>query len=240
MKKSSLIFTLALFFAVGVSVHAEEHAPKRESLREAERSMRQEVREQRIATRSGRIENRMERQEERASAAAERREVLEQKREERVEQRQERAVERQERASASAERRSRVATAVQELLSLQVSDPGIGTEVREIAQAQNEAVERIEQQLQAVENRGAILRVLFGADRAGLEQAKALIQQNTQRVNRLERLRSELVTQDPATAEEIQQKIQALQQVNAEFDQTVVRSEGGFSVFGWALRLFGR
>lgn len=238
MKKSSLIFTLALFFAVGVSVHAEEHAPKRESLREAERSVRQEVREQRIATRSGRIENRMERQEERASAAAERREVLEQKREDRVEQRQERAVERQERASA--ERRSRVATAVQELLSLQVSDPGIGTEVREIAQAQNEAVERIEQQLQAVENRGAILRVLFGADRAGLEQAKALIQQNTQRVNRLESLRSELTTQDPAAAEEIQQKIQALQQVNAEFDQTVVRSEGGFSVFGWAMRLLGR
>lgn len=208
--------------------------------RQSQREERQNQREERLDARENRQTQRMDRQVERQEQVQERKETREALREERQAERSDRQELRQEKASTSAERRSRVASAVQELLTLRTSNEGIGVQVRDIAQAQNEDVAKLEEKLQAVQKRGVVLRVLFGPDRAGLAEAKSLIQQNSQRVERLERLRSELTTQDPESAQKLQQQIQELQQVNADFNQTVVQSEQGFSLFGWALRLFGR
>lgn len=218
---------------VELKVQAKEEKKQEKVEKTAEKELR-------TASRSARMEEKKEEQAEKKAEHESEKATREAQREERKTESVQRKEERQQKASSSAERRSRVATAVQELLSLGVSDPGIGDQVREIAREHTEGVAKLDEQLQTIEHKNAVLKALFGPDKKGLEQAKEMIKQNNERVQRLQKLQSEITQRDPEAAAKMQEHIQQLQQANAEFDQSVVTSEQGFSLFGWAMRLFGR
>lgn len=136
------------------------------------------------------------------------------------------------------EHRSEVAKAVQELLSVADRDGGIGEEVRAIARAQEENHAKINDSLKKVEERGAIAKFFFGADQGEIDKAKQIVATNEAQIQQLTELKARMAT--GTDQEIIDRQIKLLENVNVSASTTLSVHEGGFSLFGWMFRIFGR
>ncbi|HXK38371.1 MAG TPA: hypothetical protein VJ579_04875 [Candidatus Paceibacterota bacterium] len=136
------------------------------------------------------------------------------------------------------EHRSTVAKAVQELLSVADREGGIGAQVRTIAKSQEDNHEKISESLKKVEERGAIRKFFFGPDQAEIESAKQLVASNEAQIKLLADLKTRMATGTDQAV--IDTQIKLLQDVNLAASTSLTVHEGGFSVFGWMFRLFGR
>jgi hypothetical protein len=143
----------------------------------------------------------------------------------------------QNRSRIAAEHMSAVAQRVQELLQVRTIG-GIGEEVRQVAQAQNQAQEKIQEHLAGLEQRSALVRALLGPDYGALARLKEQVEQNRLRVQQLEGLKDQLDSWGDRTA--VEETIQALTDENASLSDLVAAQEQTKSLFGWLMRLFSK
>jgi DNA-binding Lrp family transcriptional regulator len=130
---------------------------------------------------------------------------------------------------------SEVAKQVQALLQVRTTG-GIGQQVREIAQAQNQAQTQIQAQLDKLESKGKIARFLTGTNFEAIKSLEQQISANELRIQELTMLATQLTNQSDITM--VQETIQALIQENVDLGEKVVEEMQTRSLFGWFFRLF--
>jgi hypothetical protein len=138
----------------------------------------------------------------------------------------------------SEQRRSQVANAVQEMLQIAERNQGIGQQVKVVAQAQNENNEKLENSLQKIQNRNRFLKFLIGVDYKEVNNAEQVLVQNQEQITQLNQIKTQLVNQ--ADEESLTQQIQLLEQANQQIQEALNVSQKGFSLLGWAFKLFSK
>lgn len=127
-----------------------------------------------------------------------------------------------------------VSNFVQTLLkTAEKSEPGIGKQVRIIAEEQNDSSTTTEEALKKIQTRNKIKTFLIGTDYKNLG---ALRSEMVQTRNRLEKL-NKVITK-ATTTPEIQKQIQTLEQEQIKIENFVKAQENKFSLFGWLVKLF--
>lgn len=136
------------------------------------------------------------------------------------------------------QRRSQVANAVQEMLQVAERNGGIGQQIKTIAQNQNQNQVKLEESLQKVQNRSGIARFFVGPNYGEIKSAEKIIEQNREQVEQLNEVKDQLINQEDQQV--LTEQIQLLEQANLEVESILNDSQKGFSLFGWAFRLFSR
>ena len=132
------------------------------------------------------------------------------------------------------QRRSRVANAVQEMLAVADRNPGIGQQVRTIAQNQNQEQEEMEGALQTTKKRSGIVKFFIGPNYKELKKVEDRLENHKNRLEELKGLRAQL--ENSADAEVLTQQIQTMEQIGAELENEVNQEKQGISLFGWLFR----
>ncbi|HRY60070.1 MAG TPA: hypothetical protein P5096_01690 [Patescibacteria group bacterium] len=136
------------------------------------------------------------------------------------------------------QRRSRVATAVQEMLQIADRNGGIGQQVREIAQAQNQEFEDAEASLTRAQERTGFVKFFIGPNYGKIYDAEKRMERVQERIQELIQLKTQL--SNSGDQQLLQQHIQNLEQVKTELQNKLQEEQKGFSLFGWAFRLFAK
>ena len=143
----------------------------------------------------------------------------------------------QNRNQNAVENMSEVAKQVQQLLQVRTAG-GIGEQVRQIAEEQNQAQTQIQEQLNKLESKGKLARLLTGTDYGAVKNLKAQLEQNQLRIRQLEQLKTQLSNQSDITM--VQATIEALVQQNTALQEQITAEEGTKSLFGWLFRFFAK
>ncbi|MCA9392299.1 hypothetical protein KC614_03795 [candidate division WWE3 bacterium] len=114
---------------------------------------------------------------------------------------------------------------------------GIGEQVREVAQEQLKAQERIQASLGKVEARQGLMRWLLGPNYQAINQVRSEIDANQERVTQLQQLMKQ--TDNEGDAQALQETVQLLLNQNLSLQDELSQAEEGFSVLGWLFKLFG-
>jgi chromosome segregation ATPase len=131
-----------------------------------------------------------------------------------------------------------VAQEVEELLTTQGSKGGIGQQISQIAQEQQQAQAEIEEELDELESQPGWLKKLFGPNQKSIKNIDKKIEQNQLRIQQLNELQNQV--QNQADQTQIQQTTQALVQQNTALQEQIQAEEQVGSVFGWIKNLFGK
>ena len=132
---------------------------------------------------------------------------------------------------------SAVATQVQQLLQVR-TEGGIGKQVRQIAREQNQAQTQIQTQLNKLNSKNQLLRLLTGTDFGAVKNLQTQMEQNQLRIKQLQELQTKLTNQNDITL--IQATIQALTDQNTALQDKVNTEEQSVSLFGWLFKLLAR
>lgn len=133
--------------------------------------------------------------------------------------------------------RSSVANFVQGLLDVADREPGgIGEQVREVAQEQNQAKEQVAETIEAVQNRNKIRTFLFGSDYRNLGALRSEMVQTRNRLEQLNRVMENI--QNEEDREQLQTQIQEMEQERIRIENFIREQEGKFSLFGWLFKFF--
>lgn len=134
--------------------------------------------------------------------------------------------------------RSVVANAVQELIrtAAQISNTGIGTQIRTIAQTQNQNQDKIGQAIDKADERGAAAKFFIGANYKELKEAKQIMEQNQAQIRELTQLMEQVTSEGDKL--QIASQIISLQNVQLELRDQISEMSGGFSLFGWINRWY--
>jgi len=143
----------------------------------------------------------------------------------------------QNRSQNAVENMSNVAEQVQQLLQVKTTG-GIGERVRQIAQEQNQAQNQTKVELDKVENRGKLVKMLIGSDYQALKNMQKQMEQNQLRIRELEQLQNQLTNQGDITT--VQETIQALTEQNTALREQINLEEQSGSLLGWLFKLFAR
>ncbi|MFA5210975.1 MAG: hypothetical protein WC414_00535 [Patescibacteria group bacterium] len=135
----------------------------------------------------------------------------------------------------SLERRSEVANAVQEMLQVAERNGGIGEQIREIAQNQNQLQNNIENSLEKVQNQNKFIRFLIGPKYNEIDGVKINLENHLQKIEELKTLANEVSGDDKVLLEN---QIEKMEQVTTEIKSEIQNEENSFSLFGWLKRLF--
>ena len=132
---------------------------------------------------------------------------------------------------------STVAQQVQQLLQVQTTG-GIGEQVRQIAQEQHQAQTQIQEQLNKLESKGKLAKLITGTNYGAVKNLKVQLVQNQLRIEQLTQLQNQLANWGDATA--VQETIQALTQENTSLQERITAEEQTKSMFGWLFRFFAQ
>ncbi len=132
--------------------------------------------------------------------------------------------------------RSVVATFVQSLLAVADREGGIGTEVRAVAQSQNDSASTTVSAMTKVDGRGSFHIFLAGSDYKNLGVIRSEIATTTANIAKLKALLSQ-ATSDTDRAE-LNVQIKALEDEQVKIEAYLKANEGKFSLFGWLNRMF--
>ena len=136
------------------------------------------------------------------------------------------------------QRRSQVANAVQAMLQIADRNGGIGQQVREIAQTQTQNQEKLEAGLAKVQSRSKLAKFFFGPNYGEIKNAEKLLTQNQEQIAQLNQLKAQVANE--GDAQSLTEQIQVLEQANAEIQNSLDQSQQGFSLLGWAFKLFAK
>jgi len=142
------------------------------------------------------------------------------------------------RSETAREHMSIVARKVEELLTLRTTKGGIGEQVRQIAQEQNQSQAETQTQLNNIASKSGVLKKLFGPDYRAIRNLNRVIEQNQLRIQQLEQLANQVENQADKT--KIQETIQILIAQNTALQDLVNAEENAGSLFGWLVKLFSR
>jgi len=132
---------------------------------------------------------------------------------------------------------SEVAKQVQQLLKVRTSG-GIGDQVREIAQNQDQTQTLIQEQLDKLESKTKLTKFLTGTNLGAIKNLKQQLEQNQLRIELLTELQSQISNQSDITM--IKATIEALIQENTSLQEIITAEWQIKSMFGWLFRLFSR
>ncbi len=136
------------------------------------------------------------------------------------------------------ENMSIVAQKVEDLLTIQTPQGGIGEQVKRIAQDQKQSQEQIQMELEKFDNRKGLLKSLIGPDFAALKNMQKQMEQNQLRIQELEQTKLQLTSESDAAI--VQAAIQAMIDQNTNLTDVVATEEQSRSMFGWLFRMFVR
>ncbi|OGY43500.1 MAG: hypothetical protein A3J62_04165 [Candidatus Buchananbacteria bacterium RIFCSPHIGHO2_02_FULL_38_8] len=140
--------------------------------------------------------------------------------------------------AVSAEHRSRVAEVVQQLTAVANQDENIGEEVSQVAQAENEAREKVATIIEKIETRGKFKTFLLGTD---YKNIGALRSELVTTANHIERLSKALErTIDEEVKAELNAQITALEEAKTKVESFIQTNESKFSLLGWLVKFFNR
>src|SRR4030065_779729 len=129
---------------------------------------------------------------------------------------------------------SEVAKQVQQLLQVRTTG-GIGEQVRQIAQEQNQAQTQIQEQVNKLDSKGKFSRFLTVTNFVAIKNLKVQLEQNQLRIKKLEQLQNQLSNGGEITT--VQETIQALIAENTLLQERIVTEEQTKSLFGWLVKL---
>jgi len=134
--------------------------------------------------------------------------------------------------------RSAVANFVQDLLKIADREEGIGEQVRNIAQQQNQSASTTIQAMETVQTRNRIKTFLIGTDYKNLGVLRSEVVQTRNRLEQLNRLMENVQNEGDKTG--LQNQIQTLEQEQVKIENFIKAREGQFSLFGWLARMFNK
>ena len=143
----------------------------------------------------------------------------------------------QTRNQAAIQNMSIVAQKVQEILQVRTTG-GIGEQIRQVAQEQNQAQAQIQEQLNKIDTRKGVLKSLMGPDYKAIKNLEKQLEQNQLRIQQLEQLQTQLSNQVEITA--VKETIQALIQENSSLNELINNEKQTKSLLGWLFRLFAQ
>ena len=136
----------------------------------------------------------------------------------------------------SQQRKSRVASAVQEMLQVSERNGGIGEQVRVVAQSQNQNQIELEGILEKVQSRNNFAKFFIGSDYKAIDNAEAILEQSNQQIQELVQIQNQL--ENEGDQEILAEQIRLLENVNTEIENVLNDSQKGFSLLGWIFKLF--
>ncbi len=136
------------------------------------------------------------------------------------------------------QRRSQVANAVQAMLQVADRNSGIGQQVRTIAEIQTQNQEKLETSLQKVQSRSGFAKFLVGPNYGEIKNAQKILEQNKEQIKQLNQVKNQLANQ--GDAQTLTEQIQTLEQNNLAIENSLNSAKKGFSLLGWAFKLFSK
>jgi hypothetical protein len=130
---------------------------------------------------------------------------------------------------------SRVAQKVEEILTMQTMQGGIGQQVRQVAQEQKTAQNQIQTELGNVDSRGGLLKSIIGPDYKALKNMQKQMEQNQIRIQEMSQLQNQLTNRGDIT--QVQEMIQALIDQNTALQDRINLEEQSGSMLGWLFKL---
>lgn len=132
--------------------------------------------------------------------------------------------------------RSVTASFVQSLLSAADRDTGIGTEVRAVAQSQQESASTTAEAVAKVEGRSEIMVFLFGTDWKNLGAVRSEVAKTGADIEKLRAALSK--TTSSSVRADLEVQINVLEDQQENLANFVAEHESSFSLFGWFTKLF--
>ena len=136
----------------------------------------------------------------------------------------------------SDQHRSQVASTTQKLIEFAGQDRNIGQEIREIAQAQQQAATTTAALIGKIESRSKLKTFFIGSDYKNLGALRSELVTTANHISRLERAMASSTTS--TTTALLQEQIDNLKQAQAAAETFVKTNESKFSLFGWFVKLF--
>jgi len=131
---------------------------------------------------------------------------------------------------------STVSQEVEELLTTQGAKAGIGRQISQVAQEQQQAQVEIEEELNNLESQPGWLKKLFGPNQKTIKNLNQQVEQNQLRIQQLNQFQKQV--QNEADLTQIQQTTQALTAQNTALQEQIQAEEQAGSIFGWLINLF--
>lgn len=135
-----------------------------------------------------------------------------------------------------ANRQSAVAQAVQGLLDFANMEPGIGEQIRIVAQEQNQVQEKIVDKIDAIQTRNKVKTFLFGTDYKNVNDLRKEVIATENQIQSLNQLKEQIQNENHKTF--LQDQIQLLQQEQTRLQEFLNANENKFSLFGWFVKIF--
>lgn len=131
--------------------------------------------------------------------------------------------------------KSKVATAVAELLDVADRSGGVGIQVRELAKEQEALHNEVSEKMDAVGARSWVQNFLFGSDYETLGQLRSTLVTSENGLSVLLKARDKAL---PSVKPDIDAQIAMLKAENEHAREFIAEQEGKFSLFGWLVKLF--
>lgn len=139
------------------------------------------------------------------------------------------------RSQQAREDMSEVANRVEEMLNTRIENQGIDQQIREIAELQNQAQERIENQLQRIEKRTGLMKKIIGPNFKAIKNMEQLMMENQERIDELKNLSSQL---DEEESLEIEKMTDSLEEQNLSLKEKISQETESTGLLGWLFKLF--
>ncbi len=140
------------------------------------------------------------------------------------------------RSETARQNMSVVSQAVEELLTTQGAQGGIGQQISEVAKQQQQAQPEIEEQLNKLEARQGLTKRLFGPDYKAIRNLNRQTERNQLRIRELQQLQNQVTNQADET--QIQGVVHALVEQNTALQDQIQNEEQVASLLGWLIKLF--
>ena len=208
---------------------------------------RLEIMDNRMDDRGEMVQERLENQgdstmnriEEREEVRSEHQEEIEQRLQDRQDLiRQRLATRSADRATQAQEHMSSVAVYIQNLLNVSDQNGGIGTQIRVIAQAQQNNQASIAGELQQLTTRNRFVRWFVGPDKTALEQLSMQQLMIEEHISQLQEL--QLTTDDEETSQAIEDALTALEEQKVLIDDEIAQQTDSFNLLTWLQNLLGQ
>lgn len=133
------------------------------------------------------------------------------------------------------ENMSQVDTQVKLLLQVKTMNE-VGEQVKVVAQEQAQAQNKIQDQINKLESKSKLAKMLTGTDYGAVKNLKQQLEQNKARVMQLEQLLNQLANEGDIKT--VQETILSLNQTNENLESMIKSEEQTKSLFGWLVKLF--
>jgi len=134
--------------------------------------------------------------------------------------------------------RNTVANSIQALLQVANKQGGVGTQVRAIAQQQNQSATTTIKAMEKVQTRSKVKTFFLGSDYKNLGTLRSEMVQTRNRLEQLNTLMENVQNEGDKT--ELQNQVQILEQEQTKIESFIKTQEGTFSLFGWMVKLFNK